>query len=414
MERDIAVRADVEVGRGEAGGGTDELARGHDDGVEAVRARGGREGQGTRTGLDDGAIGDAQGLLETAGEAVVADRIDLQGDHRTEIAEDDRGAGFAGQVAERLVGAVLDVEHGGAAEIDGGDGLDRQGVRVAEQVVGDEVGRARVGAEGAGEGGGRRVQRQRTDAFLDDGAGADEDAGGGQVVGRLQRATGGSGERGGERQLPGDEIDAGDGRTQRDTRAHDHLAVGEAGHVTDDEAVRADGAARDGLVELDVEPGGRPGEDGDVARRRAGPTGRGKERAGAHQGAAGVGERTARGQDLGAGPDLELADAGNGAGVGHVDGRGQHEVRQHAEVAGGRLGQVRAQGDAGQAGDHARRGGLERVAQGDAGVGRDRGDGRVEGDAETGDDLADGQAGGVGHGQDGIPGGDDSGDGART
>ena len=414
VERDIAVRADVEVGRGEAGGGADELARGHDDGVEAVRARGGREGQGARAGLEDGAIGDTRGLLETAGEAVVADRIDLQGDDRTGVTEDDRRTGFAGQVTERLVGAVLDVEHGGAPEVDGGDGLDRQRVRVAEQVVGDEVGRARVGAEGAGEGGGRRVQRQRTDAFLDDGAGADEDAGGGQVVGHLQRAAGGRGEGGRKRQFPGDEIDAGDGRTLGDARADDDLAGGQPGDIGDDEAIGADGTARHGLVELDVEPGGRAGENGDVARRRAGPTGRGEERAGAHQGAAGMGEGTARGQDLGAGPDLELADAGNGAGVGHVDGRGQHEVRQHAEVASGRLGQVRAQGDAGQAGDHARRGGLERVAQGDAGVRRDRGDGRVEGDAEAGDDLAHGEAGGVGHGQDGIPGGDGPGDGART
>ena len=413
VKRDVAIRADVEVGRGETGGGTDKLARGHDDGVEAVRARGGGEGQGARAGLDDGAVRDAQGLLETASEAVVADRIDLQGHHRPEVGEDDRGADFAGQVAENLVGAVLDVEHGGAPEIDGRDGLaDDRGI--TEEVVGDEVGRARVGAEGAGEGGGRRIQGQRADALLHDGAGADEHAGGGDAVGDLERAARGRGEIVAEREGAGGPVDCRDRGACGDARADDHLAVGEAGHVTDEEAVRADGAARDGFIELDVETGGRPGEDFDVARRRAGPTGGGEERAGAHQGAAGMGQGTARGQDLGAGPDLELADAGNGTGVGHVDRRGQHEVGKDPEIARGRLGEVGAEGHAGKAGDDAGRGADQRLAEGDAGVCGDRGDDRVGGDADAGDDLTDGQPGGGRRGQDAQARVDGAGDGGRT
>lgn len=102
-----------------------------------------------------------------------------------------------------------------------------------------------------------------------------EDAGGGERVRNLQGAGGRGGEVGAEREGLGPGIDTEDGRAGGNARTDDDLASEEARHIADDEGGGVDVAARDGLIELDVESSGGAGKDGDVPRRRAGPAGGG-------------------------------------------------------------------------------------------------------------------------------------------
>ena len=368
-----AVREGIGAGEDQgARAGLGEDARARQDAGELDAAGrdgggdGGIEGDRRRDDVGAGGAGDGGGA-----------RVGLEG-QRTARARGDRVAAVRGIEGDRLEARRGAVERDRGGRAGGEDGVvEGRGVDIGEGRVetrGALVGTP-VGAEAAGEGTPRAVAVGVPDRL----AGVDEagrgHGGGGQRLGVEagdgvrggQRDADVTGERAGGRRVDGDREVL--GRTGGEVGDGGGGQAGQRGGTDGRQAVLAVGGGDDGVLDRD-----RAGDRGGADVEDAEAQGRGVDHGvGVIVGRAGDGEALRRQGEVGqAGAGQRLG------GQGEVDGAGERtrDGGGHAHVAGGGGGDVR------------------RVDEGEAGVGRGRGDGQL---VLVGRVTVGGQ--GVGHGQ---------------